>query len=55
MTSPVDCCGMRTPLPLLMAHYDALRTGGYDPVEGKLTFLGEVPRGVRLSIDADRL
>ena len=27
-------------LPMLMAHYDALRTGGYDPVEQRLTFLG---------------
>lgn len=29
-------------LPMLMAHYDALRTGGYDPVEKRLTFLGPV-------------
>ena len=38
-------------LPLLMAHYDALRTGGYDPVEGKLTFLGEVPPGAKRLLD----
>jgi len=38
-------------LPLLMAHYDALRTGGFDPVEGRLTFLGEVPPGAKGLLD----
>ena len=38
-------------LPLLMAHYDALRTGVYDPVEGKINLLFEVPPGAKRLLD----